>query len=391
MGRIVFIAIVHVLCGWVLTRLWPGSRRSRVALGLAVGGLVAIVGWLATRPLPGAFATAWRVVSASWMVGVIGTTLLGGSWLALRGLVARARRGRGGPPAAEEVNLARRSFLGRVGGVIPAAALSTGVAGVVTGSSGFVLRRETVRIAGLPRALHGFRIGQLSDVHVGPYVDATDLRRAVEALDAERVDLQVMTGDLIDDLDQLPETMAALASCRARHGLLAILGNHEHWRGAGPVRRAYQQARDAADGRVRLLVDEHHVLEHEGQRLHVVGVDYPMGAVGGAARRDRMERSAQRAFDALPTGSEPILCLAHHPDFFDLAAGRGVALTLAGHTHGGQVGVLGIPIFGFAFRYMVGRHELAGRHLYVSRGTGHWMPFRIGMPTEITVLTLETA
>jgi len=88
---------------------------------------------------------------------------------------------------------------------------------------------------------------------------------------------------------------------------------------------------------------------------------------------------------------ELVLCLTHHPSFFPYAAQKGAHLTLAGHTHGGQVALLGMPLFWFAFEFMLGRYKSKDSHLYVSGGTGHWLPFRLGVPPEVTILTLRAA
>ena len=85
---------------------------------------------------------------------------------------------------------------------LPVLAAGTSSAGIVAGSSGFEVREVEVRLRGLPRALDGFRIGQITDIHVGTFIDAEYVRASVEAMNKARVDLQVMTGDLIDDLDQ---------------------------------------------------------------------------------------------------------------------------------------------------------------------------------------------
>jgi predicted MPP superfamily phosphohydrolase len=385
LGRLVFFATLHLL-GWgVLRALWGLSGRRAWLSALAYAGLGALAGVSWAVP-PGGWASAWKGLSAAWTVGVIGVVGLGGGWLALRRLGRWWARRAG----AEGVDESRRALLGLVGRGIPAAAVATGAVGVAAGVSGFVVRRETVRIPGLAPAFQGFRIGQITDVHVGPFVDTEYLRRAVEAMNEAGCDLHVMTGDLIDDLEQLPGTMAALAATTARHGLWAVLGNHEHWRGARAVVRAYEAiAKQGA--KVRLLVDESAAVEHAGARLELVGVDFPMvRRPFGATKQERMLASVEKAFREV-TAADLVLCLAHHPDFFDHASARGAHLTLAGHTHGGQVGILGLPVLGFAFKYMVGRFQDAGRHLYVSRGTGHWMPFRIGMPAEVTILTLEAS
>ncbi|MGA9520600.1 MAG: metallophosphoesterase, partial [Myxococcaceae bacterium] len=259
---------------------------------------------------------------------------------------------------------------------------------------GFEVRHEQVRVRGLPPALDGLRIGHLTDVHVGEFIDTEYLVRAVDALDAQGVDLQVMTGDLIDDLSQLEPTMDALERCKASLGMVAILGNHEKWRSESRVVEAY--ARRAPNSRLRLLVDENLVLEHKGAPLRVVGVDYPMRKGTGRHRLPPEERnavmraSAERAWTGV-SPDELVLCLTHHPDFFPIAAERGARLTLAGHTHGGQVGLWRIPLFGFAYEHMLGRYQRGEAHLYVGAGTGHWMPFRVGIPAEVTVLTLRSA
>jgi uncharacterized protein len=288
-----------------------------------------------------------------------------------------------------EIDLGRRSVLGGIGRAVPMAALATGAGGVVNGSTGFVVRQEEVKLRGLPKALDGFRIGQITDVHVGAFIDAAYVRRAVQTMNDAKVDLQVMTGDLIDDLDQLPETMAALEGCKAAHGMLAILGNHEHWRGLKPILAAYDDV-VRRGGPVRLLVDEAHVLEHAGQKVRVVGVDYPMAERIRVDKEERMRQSAEVSFQGV-SSDEFLLCLSHHPDFFPLAARKGARLTLSGHTHGGQVAFFGVPAFGFAFKHPLGRYRAGDHHLYVSGGTGHWLPFRVGVPAEVTLLTLRAA
>jgi predicted MPP superfamily phosphohydrolase len=101
-----------------------------------------------------------------------------------------------------------------------------------------------------------------------------------------------------------------------------------------------------------------------------------------------MDRSAEAAFARVEAG-DVVVCLTHHPDFFPRAAERGAALTLAGHTHGGQVALLGIPVFGFAFEHMLGRYTRGDAHLFVGAGTGHWLPWRLGVPAEVAVITLR--
>lgn len=392
MGRLLVLLFVYLSAYLVLRRLWPGVIRGwRHGVLLGLMGL-SFAAWLVpaltgyglhhTPPLfvpVKLFAVSWSI--ASLLVMLLGLPLLGMS------LWGERRRQSTPPP----VNLERRGLLVKAGQAMPVLAVSASSVGVAGGSLGFTVREVEVKLRGLPAALEGFRIGQITDVHVGPFISPEYLRGAVDAMNAAGVDLQVMTGDLIDDVGQVDATMAALASNTARHGMLAVLGNHEHWRGLEEVLGGYE-ALARRNAPVRLLVDEAHVLEHAGQRLRVVGVDYPMSrSRSGRSQRvrdERMKESAEASFQ----GGDPddfVLCLSHHPDFFSHAAQRGARLTLAGHTHGGQVAFLGIPLFGFAFKHMLGRYRFRDSHLYVSGGTGHWLPFRIGVPPEVTLLTLR--
>lgn len=384
-------ALVTLLAFLILRKLSPGLFERRAvtrgfwALAVALHLLVAAE-WLLGGHEASLIGAVARASAGSWVVAMFICILAGGPWLLGRSLLKRFGRAEPLP-----VDLSRRRLF--EGMAVPVAAISTGAGGTLAGLRPFQIRHERIALKDLPPALDGFRIGQLTDVHVGDFIDPEYLEAAVEALDREGVDLQVMTGDLIDDLTQLEPTIAALNRTRARHGMLAILGNHEKWRDEEAVVAAYERVKP--NGRLRLLIDESVTLDHNGASVRVVGVDYPMKKGGRhrlpkAERQALMQASAARAF----AGSGPddfLLCLTHHPDFFPIAAERKARLSLAGHTHGGQVGLFGIPLFGFAFEHMLGRYKRGDSHLYVSGGTGHWLPFRVGVPTEVTVLTLRRA
>jgi len=403
MVRPLLLLLVYVGAWGVLRALWPdllSGWRRWVLLGGSVGSLVVWLVPLLAGPQVEVPA-ALRMFAVGWSVSTIIVLLTGAPIALLRRWVDR--KGAALAPAVpldSDViapitpppalgGMSRRTLLTNAGRAVPLLAAGTSTAGVAGGSSGFTVKSVEVRLPGLPPALEGFRIGQITDVHVGTFIDTQYLRDTVAAMNEAQVDLQVMTGDLIDDLDQLDGTMAALETCKARHGMLAVLGNHEHWRGLDEVVQAYEQSQ-ARGGPVRLLVDSSHVLEHGGQRVRVVGVDYPMSGRSHRVKTERMLQSAEKAFQGVAP-DEVVLCLSHHPDFFNNAAERGARLTLAGHTHGGQVAFFGVPAFWFAFQYMLGRYRRGDHQLYVSGGTGHWLPFRLGVPPEVTVLTLRAA
>ncbi|MCP3104356.1 metallophosphoesterase [Myxococcus sp. K15C18031901] len=405
MVRPLLLSLLYVATWGILRSLWPGLLQGWRRWVLGPLAVVSVGVWL--YPLmvgrQADVPSVLRIGSVGMTIAAVIVVLVGGPlvllrrWLERRSRAAAPRAPAPAPELAVEVPpsplaggaISRRNLLTHMGRAVPVLAAGTSTAGLANGSSGFQVKEVEVRLPNLPPALDGFRIGQITDVHVGNFIETRDLRAAVAAMNAAKVDLQVMTGDLIDDLDQLDDTMAALAECQAPHGMTAVLGNHEHWRGLDEVLGAYA-ALEAKGAPVRLLVDGSHVLEHAGQRVRVVGVDYPMSGRSHRVKAERMQRSAEVAFRDVGR-DEVVLCLSHHPDFFDLAAERGARLTLSGHTHGGQVAVLGMPAFWFAFKYMLGRYRNGDHQLYVSGGTGHWMPFRLGVPAEVTVLTLRAA
>lgn len=236
-------------------------------------------------------------------------------------------------------------------------------------------------IAGLPAALSGFTIVQLSDIHVGAtikhgYLDA--IVRSVNGLDA---DLIALTGDIVDGhIDRLRRHLAPLAELRARHGSYYVTGNHEYYHG---VEAWLPEARRLG---LRVLLNENEVIEHDGTRLLIGGVtDYNGHQFGDAHRSDPVVAAKT---------TEPValkLLLAHQPRSAQAAADAGFDVQLSGHTHGGQFWPwnLFVPM---QQPFVAGLHRLNQLWVYTSRGTGYWgPPLRFGAPSEITRLRLRTA
>jgi predicted MPP superfamily phosphohydrolase len=224
----------------------------------------------------------------------------------------------------------------------------------------------------------GLRAAVLADLHVGaPHVPLAKLPPLVERINAEEPDLVLILGDLASHRvlggRRVPaEPVAeALGSLRARHGVLAVLGNHDWW-----VHGSRMPAALAAAG-IR-------VLENEAVRAG------PVWVAGLADLRER-EPSVDRAFAGVPEG-EPVLALSHDPDLFPFIPER-AALTLSGHTHGSQVNLpllrnLVTPSH-FGTRYAGGHVVEEGRHLFVSRGVGtSTLPGRFRAPPELVLLEL---
>lgn len=241
------------------------------------------------------------------------------------------------------------------------------------------VKRVTVDIPGLHPSMNGFRIVQLSDVHIGETLDRTFAQEVVEQVNALSADAVVITGDLVDgSVARLHDEVAPLAQLRGKHGVFYVTGNHEYYHGGS----AWE-----AEGRrlgFHVLHNEHRVVGDGDARLVIGGVTDVEGARFSEAHAPRVDQ----AFAGAPEGVPRIL-LSHQPRFAKRAAGHQVALMLSGHTHGGQM---------FPFMFFVklqqpvigGFKVLSGVPTYTSNGTGYWgPPFRLGPRGEITEVTLR--
>jgi hypothetical protein len=243
-----------------------------------------------------------------------------------------------------------------------------------------IVRREELVLPAWPAALDGLRVGVMTDLHAGmPHAGLDAVARASDALQAERPDLICLLGDFIDRRAFFSRPVdaralaARLATLRAPLGVRAVLGNHDWYAGARRIALAL------AGVGVSVLEDE---ALAAGEGLWTAGVaDY---RVRGAR--------VSRALAAVPAG-DAVLLLSHDPDVFPFVPAR-VALTLAGHTHGGQVAIPRlrrrfVPSH-YGERFVQGHVEEDGRHLYVSSGVGtSGIPVRLLRPPEVVILSLR--
>jgi hypothetical protein len=275
----------------------------------------------------------------------------------------------------------RRARTGRAAGLATAA-------GVAAYATLVEPRRLTVRHVALalpqwPRDLDGLRVGVISDLHGGaPHAGASAIGRWVETMNAQRPDLVALTGDFVDahflfGRHLAPERVAdRLGELRAPLGTAAVLGNHD-WKAFG-VRVWTALARAG----LRMLENESVAIEAPGGRFHVAGL---------ADMRQRRPNVAA-ALARVPAG-EPVLMLSHDPDLFPFIPSR-VALTISGHTHGGQVAIpyLRRPFIPSRYgeRYAAGHIVEGGRHLFVTTGLGtSGAPVRLLAVPELVVLQLR--
>lgn len=256
------------------------------------------------------------------------------------------------------------------------------------------LKHYDVYLADLPTNMEGFRFAQITDSHIGDFVSSEELRQAVLRLNNEKPDLLVMTGDLIDDERQLDDAFQALSESNAPLGVIGILGNHEKYHGLKQILAKYQTESKVAP--IQLLVDQHTERTYHGQKFQITGVDFPMAPntrgvkVEESEEEHDMAGSVIRAFDGIKP-DEWNLLLAHHPNTFDFIESQNAELTVAGHTHGGQVLPLGYTVgrYRYHFHYLKGWFQRQQQQLYVSVGMGGVWPYRLGVPKEIVTFTLH--
>ena len=256
--------------------------------------------------------------------------------------------------------------------VVGAAAFLT-LVGMILARRPLVVR-VTVPIADLPSDLAGFRILQLSDLHIGPTIRRPFVDAVVDRANALRPDLVAVTGDVADGLvPELREHVAPLGRLRAPHGAYFVTGNHEYyWDVRGWTRELERLG-------IAVLSNEHRIVERGAGRLLVAGVTDLSAASDPAA-----------AVAGAPPSDVRVL-LAHQPRSAFAAQAAGYDLQLSGHTHGGQYFPFNLLVRLFQ-PFVAGLHRLESMWLYVSRGTGYWgPPLRLGAPAEITLLELVPA
>jgi predicted MPP superfamily phosphohydrolase len=248
-----------------------------------------------------------------------------------------------------------------------------------------VVREEHLHIDRLPAGFDGFRIAQLSDIHIDPQYRYGFIAEAVMAVNELEPDLAVLTGDYVtQDASAMPKLASYLAELQATYGAYAIFGNHDVWGGKrSAVQGAFQQVG------IPVLNNEHVVLEQASESLVLAGLDD-----GGGGRPD-----LSAALRTAP--NSPVVLLLHEPDLIEqYAYDPRVILQLSGHSHGGQVrlpnlGALYLPRYGQKYDY--GLYKVVNIWLNTNAGLGMTSyglttpPVRFNCPPEISLLTLQAS
>lgn len=294
----------------------------------------------------------------------------------------------------------RRTFISWSGQAVAGVLLGSFAYGMTRGRYGYHVRHHDVPIPELPDGLEGLRIVQISDAHLGSFLeDFGPVERGLELIQSLEPDILCFTGDLVNDhSDEAEPWISRFKGLTARYGKFSILGNHDY---ADYARRTDEE-RENVRRRIReihgemgfdLLLDEHRYIERGGNKILIAGVE---NWGKGFRQSGDLDVALKGAQVDLPT-----VLLSHDPTHWEervMGEKAPVDLTLSGHTHGMQMG-LEIPALGIKFspsklRYSRwgGLYKEGTQHLHVNRGFGLLgFPGRIGMPPEITELTLRKA
>jgi predicted MPP superfamily phosphohydrolase len=432
---LVVLAVALVSLRRLLPQWWrlAAVRWGAALASLAIGaGFVMWVG----GPEIGSYAVSyWGVVVAWGLLTLLAPVALslpiaGVAWQAgLRLLGGRSRRRFGGasrsppPQALREClpnrDLPRRDVLKAAVATIPAAALSTSGTGLLAANAPPRVPIVKMAFRDLPRDLEGLRILQLSDLHLGACLGVADLEWFLARVEKERPDLVLFTGDVADDVSQIQPALRLATQLRPRLGVFASMGNHEYLHDGRVTRPLFEKSP------VPLLVDRGLALRVGRSTLWLAGADEPPGHPGAfEAPGARFDDSIRACLDGAPSDAFRLL-MCHRPEGFPAAAREGFHLTLSGHTHGGQVGLLGKsllesrehPYVWGAYALGVCSHAGSRAHrslrsssgsemlaagppldrpghqasrLYTTSGFGHWFPFRLGCPAEAPVVLLTS-
>ena len=348
---------------------WPGGIQAGL-LGVLGLGFVALLTQAFVSRRSGRALTALAWTAYTWLgLAFLLLVSAGASDFAL-GLLGMAAPA--GATTGTDVARAQALVVGVVGLSMAGAALRRGLAPPQ-------LRRVAVPLARWPRALDGFRIVQLSDVHLGPLLDRRFAAALTERVNALAPDLVVVTGDLVDGgVGRIGAEAEPLGALRARHGVFFVTGNHDYYSGADDW-----VARMTGLG-WRALRNERVAIERDGAAFDLAGVDDHHGALVEPGGGEDLEKALAGRDPA-----RPVVLLAHDPATFRRALRCGVDLQLSGHTHGGQIWP-----FRWAVRltvpWIAGLYREGASAVYVSCGTGFWgPPMRLGAPAEITELVIQ--
>ena len=369
--------LVNLAISYIRRHLQGGlGRWLNILAALALAAVV--LGLLGNLPDANSFGLPRDSRSFGWIRGgaLLWAFTSTPAWIIHRAL-RRFRR------LSENADPARRTLLLTAGRAAVAAPFAFFGFGVLVERTAFRVREIDIPITNLHTDLEGLRLVQVSDIHLSPYLSEKEFARVVDAANEQRAHILFVTGDLISAYgDPLDACLHQISRLRADAGVLGCMGNHEIYANT----EEYTAVQGARLG-VAFLRSQTRQFRFGNALVNIAGIDYQSWN-----RRRHYLRGAERM---IAPGQLNIL-LSHNPDVFPVAAQQGWDLTVAGHTHGGQVNVEilhhGFNVARFYTPYVYGRYQSGRSSIYVTRGIGTiGMPARLGAPPEIAVLRLRKA
>lgn len=284
--------------------------------------------------------------------------------------------------AGKEVDKSRRVFLKTVVSALPTVAVASAGTGFISSFSQTRFPQIDMNYPDLPSGLDGFKILQLSDLHLGYYFGLEHLENTLINAEKYKPDMVVVTGDIADDLKLMTDATKLIDQLKTPFPKYATLGNHEYFHGIK------NSIREIEKGPIPLLINESAGFEAKGLKISVGGADDPV-RLGGDKKAFFINALNDTFQDALQGDFR--LLLSHRPNALDLAEKYNIDLTLSGHTHGGQIGLGGRSIWEIFGEngYLWGSYQEGTSKLYTTAGMGHWFPFRLNCPLEAPVITLK--
>lgn len=293
--------------------------------------------------------------------------------------------------------ITRSEFLTKASLVATAIPFGTMAYGIISGAHDYRVKRVKVKLANLPKAFDGIRIGQVSDIHCGSFFNRTAVKGGVEMMLKEKPDVIFFTGDLVNNqASEMKDYIGIFDKLKAPLGVFSVTGNHDYgdyhqWSSQDEKRKNFRNLMAAhKEMNYRLLMNEHHLLRQGSDTIAIIGNENWGGR--GFSKYGKLAQAYQGAEDA------PVkLLLSHDPSHWD-AQVRGefpdIDVMFSGHTHGFQFGIqLGDFRWSpsqYAYKQWAGLYQEGNQYLYVNRGFGYLgYPGRIGMPPEITVMELQ--
>jgi predicted MPP superfamily phosphohydrolase len=358
-----------------------GRARKWAIAGVFASAASLPLVFLLPRLLPRALVTPWAFGAYVWM-GML--SILTALFLCIdvvrsvRSLFRHAvRLVKSAPQELEDP--AKRRTMGRLlAGAVALVAVSFGIAGVREAMRRFAVKNVKIPLDKLPPELNGFRIVQLSDVHVGPTLGRDFVEEMVAVANGLEPDVVAITGDLVDGkVGELSEHTAPLAQLKAKHGVFFVTGNHEYYSGAPEWITELERLG------IRVLDNERVSIGEGEATFDLAGVpDYSSKSYGATPdlARALLGRSADRE----------VVLLAHQPRAVRHAAEQDVGLVLSGHTHGGQYWPFNWFVY-MAQPVVKGLARFGRTQIYVNTGTGYWgPPMRLGTEAEVTLVELQS-